>query len=89
MINEWYKIQVRNLPEATKTWGKRYKTKFEKNLLDVLNADDLFRVEDLVDLAMYLDIEYDHRIGLSLWQLEQQQKIYIFHTSECIYIIKT
>lgn len=89
MINEWYNIQVKNLPEATKTWGKRYKAKFEKNLLDVLKADDLFRVEDLVDLAMYLDIEYDHRIGLSLWQLEQQDKIYIFHTSECIYIIKT
>lgn len=89
MINEWYKIQVRNLPETTKTWGKRYKAKFEKNLLDVLKADDLFCVEDLVDLAMYLDIEYDHRIGLNLWQLEQQQKIYIFHTSECIYIIKT
>lgn len=89
MINEWYKIQVKNLPETSKTWGKRYKAKFEKNLLDVLNSFDLFCVEDLIDLAMYLDIEYDHRIGLSLWQLEQQKKICFFHTDECIYIIKT
>lgn len=89
MINDWYNLQVNNLPETTKTWGKRYRAKFEKNLLDVLDTFEWLRINDLIELSMYLDIEYDKRINCSLNQLERDEKIGIFQTEECIYLIKT
>lgn len=88
MINDWYKIQVDNLPETTKTWGKRYRAKFEKNLLDALNTFDYLCISNLTEISMCLDIEYDKRINCSLQQLERDKKIEIFQTEECIYLIK-
>lgn len=89
MINYWYRLQLSKLPISNKSWGKQYKNKFKKNLLKVLEFNDLFNVDDLCTLAMYMDIEYDNRIGLSLNELEREKIIQIFHTDECIYIYKT
>lgn len=88
MINEWYKNQVRNLPDPTKAWGKQYKRKFEKNLMDVLK-DDYILIDDMIVLAMYLDLELDKRLDYSLWQLEGEGKITIIHFHDCIAIKKT
>lgn len=89
MINEWYNLQVKELPITEKAMGVRYKNKFKKNLFDVLNTDPLFRVEDLCTLAIYLDVEYDNRIHHCLVHLEINKDIEIFQTEECIYITKT
>lgn len=82
-INEWYKIQVKNLPDPTKAWGKQYKKKFEKNLMDVLKDDYIF-IDDMIVLAMYVDLEFDERLYHSLWQLETEGKIDIIHFCDCI-----
>lgn len=85
MVNDWYKSQVKDLPDTTKIWGKRYRAKFEKTLMDVVRYDHIF-IDDMIILAMYLGIEFDNRIALSLWQLEKEGKIDIIHFYDCIAI---